>query len=326
MTHETVSATDALATPDRAFYDDVIFGLSQRQRVLQPRWFYDRRGSELFEEITTLPEYYPTRSEHQILETFGADISRLVGQGRTIVEFGSGASVKTRLLIGATDPKAYVPIDISGEFLRDAARDVALRFPLVTVVPVEADFSHPMTLPAGAEGPHLGFFPGSTIGNLLPAEAVDLLRRMAELLGRNAMLLIGIDRVKEENLLVRAYDDAAGVTAQFNLNLLERINHELGGTIPVELFEHKAIWNANKSRIEMHLEASKDLDFLVGALHFEMSAGQTIHTENSHKYDPQSAKVLLNAGHWVPVREWTDKDGLFSVYLARAATQSDRQG
>lgn len=309
-----------------AFREDVLFGLSQRQRTLQPRWFYDHRGSELFEAITRLPEYYPTRCEGQILQVCGDDMARLVGRDRTIVEFGSGASVKTRLLIGATQPKAYVPIDISGDFLREAAADVAQRFPGLKVVPLEADFSHPVVLPSETRGPYLGFFPGSTIGNLLPADAVDLLRRMADLLGSTSMLLIGIDRLKDATTLVQAYDDAASVTAAFNLNLLERINRELDGSIPVEAFRHKAVWNAKNSRIEMHLEAIRDIRFSVGSSVFGMAAGQTIHTENSHKYDPHAARVLLSAGRWVPVREWTDPQGLFSVYLVRAATRSDREG
>ena len=322
MTRMTRPSPDTPVDVDPAFRQDVLAGLAMRQRTLQPRWFYDRRGSELFEAITELPEYYPTRTEREILQTHAADMARLIGPGRTVVEFGSGSSAKTPLLLSAIAPRAYVPIDISGEFLMDSATALGAKFPGLPIHPIEADFASPITLPSTVRAPYLGFFPGSTIGNLLVADAVDLLRQMAQTLGPDAMLLIGIDRVKDEQVLVHAYDDAQGVTAQFNLNLLARINRELDGTIPIEKFRHVAQWNAKKSRIEMHLEATCDVRFIVEGRSFAMAAGQTIHTENSHKYEPHGASVLLNAGRWVPVREWTDTEGLFSVILARAATRT----
>jgi len=304
---------------DPAFRADVLNGLAARPRAIPARWFYDRRGSELFEDITDLPEYYPTRTERAILEGAGADIAAHVGPGRAVVEFGSGSSAKTPLLLGAIDPAAYVPIDISGEFLRASAAALGERFPGLPVLPIEADFLKPVALPAEVKAlPKLGFFPGSTIGNTIPHASVDLLRAMRQWLGEGAQLLIGMDRVKPRDVLVPAYDDAAGVTAAFNLNLLERINRELGGTIPVDAFTHVARWNDERSRIEMHLEAQRDIDFTVDGRPFQMAAGETIHTENSHKYGPRDARILLRAGGWTPIAEWTDPQDWFALILAEA--------
>jgi dimethylhistidine N-methyltransferase len=187
------------------------------------------------------------------------------------------------------------------------------------VLPVEADFMRPLALPKEiANTPRLGFFPGSTIGNLAPLAAVDLLRAMRGSLGEGAMLLIGMDRIKPVDRLVAAYDDAAGVTAAFNLNLLERINRELGGTIPIDAFRHRAQWNDDRARIEMHLEAVDDAEFTVDGRAFSIAAGETIHTENSHKYGPRDARLMLRAGGWTPIAGWTDRDDLFALYLAEA--------
>jgi len=304
---------------DPAFRADVLNGFLTRPRAIPARWFYDRRGSELFEEITDLPEYYPTRTERGILARAGTEIARAVGPGRAVVEFGSGSSAKTPLLLGAIDPAAYVPIDISGDFLRASAADLAAQFPALPVLPVEADFMKPIALPTQVDGlPKLGFFPGSTIGNMIPHSSVDLLRAMRAWLGTGAMLLIGMDRVKSADVLVSAYDDAAGVTARFNLNLLERINRELAGTIDVGAFRHRAIWNDMRARIEMHLEAVRDIDFTIDGTRFQMAAGETIHTENSHKYGQRDARLLLRAGGWTPVVEWVDADDMFAVILAEA--------
>ncbi|HET8613380.1 MAG TPA: L-histidine N(alpha)-methyltransferase [Sphingomonas sp.] len=304
---------------DPAFRADVLDGFAARQRAVPARWLYDRRGSELFEEITRLPEYYPTRAEAAILSEQGAAIAERVGPGRAVVEFGSGSSAKTPLLLRAIRPAAYVPIDISGDFLRVSASNLADEFPDLPVIPLEADFMHPIALPpAIADLPKLGFFPGSTIGNLVPRTSVDLLRAMRESLGDEAMLLIGMDRVKSEKVLIPAYDDAAGVTAAFNLNLLERINRELDGTIPIDAFRHRAIWNETLTRIEMHLEAVRDVSFTIAGRRFAMKAGETIHTENSHKYGPRDARMLLLAGEWTPVAEWTDMDDRFALLLAEA--------
>ncbi len=309
-------------TVDPAFRNDVLAGLRTRPRAIPARWFYDRAGSELFEAITTLPEYYPTRVETALLEAHCGDVARLTGLGRAVVEFGSGSSLKTPHLLRAAAPSAYVPIDISGDFLRASSAALQRDFPRLPIHPLEADFMLPFSLPEGVAAlPKLGFFPGSTIGNLIARSAVDLLRRMRGALGAGAMLLIGMDRVKDEGTLVSAYDDAAGVTARFNMNLLVRINRELGGTVPLDAFAHRARWNDHYGRIEMHLEATRDMAFSVSGEDFAMAAGETIHTENSHKYGPRDARMLLRAGGWSPVAEWTDAADQFALILAEARPQ-----
>ncbi|WP_066810253.1 L-histidine N(alpha)-methyltransferase [Sphingomonas asaccharolytica] len=317
LKQEIEDGTRSFADP--AFRADVIDGLARRPRAIPARWFYDHRGSELFEAITELPEYYPTRTETALLRSVAEEIAERVGPGRAVVEFGSGSSTKTPIVLKALDPSAYVPIDISGDFLRESSRALAERFPGLPVFPVEADFLKPIALPQQVRAaPKLGFFPGSTIGNMIPLSSTDLLRAMRASLGQGAMLLIGMDRIKDVGVLERAYDDAAGVTAQFNLNLLERINRELDGTIPVEAFRHRAIWNDDRARIEMHLEAVRDVLFTVEDRPFEMAAGETIHTENSHKYGPRDARLLLRSGGWTPIAEWTDPCDQFALYLAEA--------
>jgi L-histidine Nalpha-methyltransferase len=308
-----------VGSPNPAFRADVLAGLSARPRAIPARWFYDRRGSELFEAITRLPEYYLTRVERSILTAHAAEVAALTGSGCVVVEFGSGSSAKTPLLLSAVAPSAYVPIDISGEFLRDSAAALAKQFPDLPIHAVEGDFLHALELPPSAgNARRLGFFPGSTIGNMTAAAAVDLLRAMADTLGQGSKLLIGIDRIKPANVLIPAYDDAQGVTAEFNLNLLHRINRELDGTLPVGAFRHVARWNDTEARIEMHLEATRDVSFTVDGHPFAMSKGKTIHTENSHKYGARDARLLLRAGAWTPVAEWTDRDGLFALILAEA--------
>ncbi len=304
---------------DPAFRADVLAGLAARPRAIPARWFYDHRGSELFEAITDLPEYYPTRTERALLEACTPQVAQQVGAGRAVVEFGSGSSAKTPLLLAAVDPAAYVPIDISGDFLRESASALGQRFPGLPVHPVEADFTHPIALPAAiGTAPRLGFFPGSTIGNLTPPAAIDLLRAMVGTLGQGAMLLIGMDRIKPTEILVPAYEDAQGVTAAFNVNLLTRINRELGGDIPVDAFAHVACWNDAEARIEMHLEATRDVAFAIDGQSFAIGAGETIHTENSHKYDARGARLLLAAGGWTTIAEWTDPADQFAILLAEA--------
>ncbi len=304
---------------DLAFRADVLAGLAEEQKAIPARWFYDDAGSRLFEDITQLPEYYPTRAETEILQTRAAEIAGLIGPGRAVVEFGSGSSVKTPLLLSAIGPSAYVPLDIAGDFLRASSAALADKFPGLPVYPVEADFMRRVELPAEVEGlPKLGFFPGSTIGNMIARTATDLLRSMRETLGTGALLLIGMDLVKDESTLIAAYDDAAGVTARFNLNLLERINRELGGDIPVDAFAHQARWNDPFARIEMHLVAREDVVFTVSGQRFTMAAGETIHTENSHKFTKRSGQMLLAAGGWEPRARWTDEARQFSLVLAEA--------
>ncbi|MGB3796309.1 MAG: L-histidine N(alpha)-methyltransferase [Alteraurantiacibacter sp.] len=304
---------------DNAFREDVLAGMSQTVKALPARWLYDDAGSQLFEDITQVSEYYPTRCETEILESRGAEFARSIGTGRAVVEFGSGSSVKTPLLLKAIDPGAYVPLDIAGDFLRAAAAELSGKFPGLPVYPVEADFMKRVELPEEVKSmPKLGFFPGSTIGNMVPRTSVDLLRSMRATLGENAKLLIGMDLIKDTAVLEAAYDDNAGVTAQFNLNLLHRINRELDGTIPVKKFHHEARWNDTFARIEMHAVADTNMQFSIAGRPFTMQAGETIHTENSHKFDARSSNTLLLAGHWTPRARWTDAKGLFSVILAEA--------
>ena len=304
---------------DNAFRDDVLAGLSAPIRAVPARWLYDRRGSELFEQITGLPEYYPTRTESALLQAIAGEVAGITGAGEAVVEFGSGSSTKTPILIEAVKPSAYVPIDISGEFLRISAAALQETFPDLLISPVEADFMRPISLPdAVREMPKLGFFPGSTIGNLVARTAIDLLRAMKDTLGAGSWLLIGMDRIKDVDTLIAAYDDSGGVTAEFNLNLLHRINRELGGTIDVSAFRHRAIWRDSHARIEMHLEALRDTRFTVAGQSFAMRAGETIHTENSHKYGHRDARLLLLAAGWGVVREWTDPQDKFAILLAKA--------
>ena len=304
---------------DPAFRADVLAGLAAPIPAVPARWLYDRAGSELFDQITRLPSYYPTKTETALLQAVIPEIAERVPKRSAVVEFGAGSQTKTPMLLEAIDPAAYVPVDISGDYLDHSARAVAARFPGVAVHPVTADFVHAFDLPASiAAMPKLGFVPGSTIGNFVPRSATDLLRHFRGLLGDGALLLIGMDRVKPVERLVAAYDDPEGVTARFNLNLLDRINRELGGDIPVDAFRHEARWNDMLSRIEMHLVATTDVEFRVGGQPFAFRSGESIHTENSHKYGRRGARLLLLAGGWTPIAEWTDPAGDFAVVLAEA--------
>jgi dimethylhistidine N-methyltransferase len=247
------------------------------------------------------------------------EIAARIGPGRAVVEFGAGSATKTPILLRAVSPSAYVPIDISGDYLQLSAAALDADFPALPVHPVVADFMGPITLPSEITSlPKLGFFPGSTIGNLVPETATNLLRRWRDLLGVGSLLLIGMDRVKLVERLLAAYDDPEGVTAAFNLNLLERINRELGGNIPIDAFAHQARWNAMLSRIEMHLVAIRDVDFTVDGQRFHFERGASIHTENSHKYGPRGSRLLLLSGGWTPLAEWADPNRDFAVILAVA--------
>lgn len=304
---------------DTAFREDVLSGLSQEQKAVPARWLYDDAGSQLFEDITKLPEYYPTRSETQILNEQATSFADMITPRCAVVEFGSGSSVKTPLLLSAIDPAAYVPLDISGDFLRASAEELAGKFPGLPIYPVEADFMRQVALPdAVANLPKLGFFPGSTIGNMVARTAVDLLRSMRETLGVGAKLLIGMDLIKDAAVLTSAYDDAAGVTADFNMNLLRRINRELDGDIALDLVAHEARWNDEYARVEMHLVAQKDIAFTVADRRFSMAEGESIHTENSHKFNRRTSSMMLLAGGWEPQSRWLDSESRFSLILAEA--------
>jgi dimethylhistidine N-methyltransferase len=302
-----------------AFRDDVLAGLAAPIPAVPARWLYDHRGSELFDEITRLPSYYPTRTEVGIFHTIMPEVAARVPKGAVVVEFGAGSQTKTPILLEAIAPAAYVPVDISGDYLEQSAEELQQRFPKIEVIPVIADFARPFTLPGGIEHlPKLGFFPGSTIGNFVPWSATDLLRQFRALLGPGSQLLIGMDRVKPVERLIAAYDDPEGVTAQFTLNLLTRINRELDGDIPVDAFRHDARWNDILSRIEIHLVATRDVAFTVSGHSFSFAQGASIHVENSHKYGYRGGRVLLLAGGWTPLVEWSDSAGDFAEILAVA--------
>jgi dimethylhistidine N-methyltransferase len=311
-----------LATPDpqtAAFRNDVLNGLSAHPPAIPARWLYDLRGSELFDDITRLPTYYPTRTETALLHDIMPEIAAAIPKGAAVVEFGAGSATKTPILLEAIAPAAYVPVDISGDYLEQSASELQQRLPSLNVIPVTADFARPFSLPEQiASLPKLGFFPGSTIGNFVPWSATGLLRQFRALLGPGSQLLIGMDRVKPINRLLAAYDDEQGVTAEFNINLLHRINRELEGDIPVDAFRHEARWNDILSRIEMHLVARRDVSFSIAGRPFRFAEGSSIHTENSHKYGQRGGRVLLLAGGWTPTAEWTDPAHDFAVVLARA--------
>jgi dimethylhistidine N-methyltransferase len=319
-THKGLKLVDRDASGvDTAFREDVLRGLSEEQKAVPARWLYDDAGSQLFEDITQLPEYYPTRAETEILESQANSFSDLITPGCAVVEFGSGSSLKTPLLLSAIDPAAYVPLDISGDFLRASAEELAVKFPLIPIYPVEADFMREVELPEAVSGlPKLGFFPGSTIGNMVARTAVDLLRSMRETLGEGAKLLIGMDLIKEKAVLEAAYDDAAGVTAEFNYNLMRRINRELEGTIDVDALQHEARWDDEFARVEMHLVAQADISFAVAGRAFTLAKGESIHTENSHKFDRRTSSMMLLAGGWEPQSRWLDSKEQFSLILAEA--------
>lgn len=317
-----------LAIPDgldgaarNSFRDDVRAGLAGRPKTLPAKYFYDARGSQLFDEITRLPEYYPTRTELRILEDNAAALGRAVPPGAALVEFGAGSARKVRILLSRMPGlAAYVPVDVSGEFLNAEARALRADHPGLAVEPVVADFTADFALPPrAAHRPLVGFFPGSTIGNFEPHAARALLRRFGALLGPGSTLILGVDLVKDDSTLNAAYDDAAGVTARFNLNLLVRINRELGGDIDLAAFAHRAFFNRELSRIEMHLVSRRPQTVTAAGRRFHFAEGETIHTENSYKYTPDSFRDLAASAGWSTAATMTDAAALFAVLVLRAA-------
>jgi dimethylhistidine N-methyltransferase len=299
-----------------AFEDDVLAGLRATPKILLPKYFYDGAGSLLFERITELPEYYPTRCEMQILREHARKIAKLVPAGAALVEFGSGSSKKARIMLRAL-PKlaAYIPVDICGEMIEQEALELRPDFPGLTVLPVIADITRSFALPepARAAPMRVGFFPGSTIGNFEPHEAASFLRNAARILGPGAILIVGADLIKPVKVLNAAYNDATGVTAKFNLNLLKRINRELGGTFKLDTFEHHAFYNRERHRIEMHLASLRRQKVKVAGETIEFRAGETIHTENSYKYSIESLGALARGAGWMPLGVWTDERDYFSI-------------
>ncbi len=300
-----------------SFLADVLAGLAAARKSIPPKYFYDERGSQLFEQICELPEYYPTRTEMAIMERHVDEMVRLLGPDVQLVEFGSGASVKTRLLVDRLEPSLYVPIDISESALRDACKRLALMFPWLNISAVLADFTQPLKLPEFVGIPvrrRAVYFPGSTIGNFTPDEALEFLNGVRGMVGPGGMLLIGVDLKKAKRVLDAAYDDAQGVTAAFNLNLLERINRELGGDFQVKRFRHKAFYDEAKGWIEMHLESLFSQFAHVGGQRFDFRPGETIHTEISCKYAVEEFQALAARARFHAEKVWTDPASLFAVH------------
>jgi dimethylhistidine N-methyltransferase len=296
---------------------DILAGLRASPKRIAPKYFYDDTGSKLFDKITEQPEYYPTRTEVGILRDNAAEIAAVLPPGSAIVEFGSGCAGKIRLLLAAMDPapSVYVPVDICANVVEDEAARLRRDFSSLAVYPVAADFSRPFELPAVAmQAPaRVGFFPGSTIGNFEPHQAAAFFRDVGRTLGRDAMLIVGVDLIKPTEILRAAYNDAAGMTARFNLNLLTRINRELGANFHLQQFEHHAFFNRARNRVEMHLASLKRQKVKVCGEAIDFRAGETIHTENSYKYSVESFGALARGNGWAPLAVWKDKDELFSV-------------
>jgi len=309
-----------LAPSEESFRDAVLAGLGHEPKTLPCKFFYDVRGSALFEQICEVPEYYLTRTEIAILEEYAGGIARHIGAHCRLVELGSGSSRKVRILLEALEaPAAYVPVDISRDYLREAAARLAADFPELSVVAVCADYTRPFPLPPlpGPPGKRVGFFPGSTIGNFEPEAVVRFLAHCAELLGPEGEMLIGVDLKKDPAILERAYNDRAGLNAAFNLNLLERINRELGGDLDIARFEHLAFYSAAHGRMELYLKSLADQTATIAGRSFRFAEGERIHTENSYKYAiPEFHALALRAG-FRAVQTWTDRNQLFSVHYFR---------
>jgi len=325
ITQDMPQAASFAQTPGRQrFADDVITGLSAEQKALPCVWLYDHAGSALFEQITGLPEYYPTRTETRMLAEMLPDIRHLTRQPALLIEPGSGSGRKTRLLLSAwRAPLAYVPVDVSETFMLEATSALARDYPEVKISPVVGDFTQGLNVPRVdepyASAVRVGFFPGSSIGNFTPEDAVQLLTSWRRTLGDKALLLIGVDTTQDPARLVPAYDDAAGVTAQFNLNLLARINHELDGTFDLGGFEHRAYWNEAQGRIEMHLVSVRRQRAMVMDRDFAFAAGEYIHTENAYKYTADRFLALAAKGGWAESQRWTDRVGSgFTLFLLQA--------
>lgn len=302
------------------FSRDVLSGLERRRKAIPPKYFYDAVGSRLFDRICDLPEYYPTRTETSILKSCAPAIAARAGWDVALVEFGSGSSTKVRILLDALQlPAAYVAIDICGPHLENAAAALRREYPQLDVTAIEADFTQEVRLPDIVRGKkRLGFFPGSTIGNFAPDEAELFLHKAARTLGQGADMLVGVDLKKHGAILHAAYNDSAGVTAAFNMNLLTRINRELRGDFDLKSFRHRAVYNAAMGRIEMHLESLKPQTVRVAGDVFTFREGETIHTENSYKYSVDSFHRLVNKAGWRVGEVYLDPDKLFSVhYLTR---------
>ena len=318
MTTDTAPAVHDLSPATAAFRTDVLHGLGRARKRIPSKYFYDAEGSRLFDRICELPEYYPTRAELAIMRDFAPAMAAAIGPCVALIEYGSGSSVKTRLLLDALDrPAAYLPVDISSDHLRSAARGIATDYPRLPVIPVVADFTRPFNLPAGVwlAARRVVYFPGSTIGNFTPVQAQRLLRRMACLAGADGAILLGVDLKKDPAVLHRAYNDAAGVTAAFNKNLLARINRELDGDFRPARFAHAAFYTPRHGRIEMHLVSRAEQVVNVAGVPVRFAEGESILTEYSYKYTVREAHALASLAGLRGRHVWTDAERRFSVHL-----------
>jgi dimethylhistidine N-methyltransferase len=300
-----------------AFRHDVLEGLARRPKSIPPKWFYDAKGSELFEAITEVPEYYPTRAETALLSRIAPELAARIPPDAILIEYGSGASAKTRLILDAAPQLgAYAPIDISVSALEAAAASIRRDYPSLVVEPLARDFTRSGDAPAAAAGRRrVGFFPGSTIGNFDPPEAVRLLAEARRLMGEDGLFILGADLVKEVRVMTSAYDDAAGVTAAFNKNLLARIDRELGGDVDLDAFEHRAVWNAEDSRMEMHLVSRASQTVHVAGRAFDFAAGESLHTENSYKFTVEDVTGMAKRAGWTLLERWIGPPPAFAVFL-----------
>jgi dimethylhistidine N-methyltransferase len=307
-------------TTDQATATAALAGLTAQPKTLPPKLFYDAAGVRLFEAITRLPEYYVTRTERALLARFGGEIAALAAQGSALVEFGASDEGKAVLLLDRAQGRltSYMPIDVAREALHDVTARLAKTHPSLQVHPVCGDFLAPLVLPLTADAPGFGFFPGSTIGNLDPATAVSFLADVRRTLGAGAWLIVGVDLRKDVSRLLHAYDDAAGITAAFNLNLLTRLNRECAADFILDAFAHRARWNEAESRIEMHLESLRPQTVHIAGHRIDFAAGETIHTENSYKHSIAGFQSLAGQAGWSAEKLWTDDEKLFSIHALKA--------
>ena len=308
---------------DNDFLNDVIEGLSQNPKTLKPKYFYDNRGAQLFTEICTTPEYYPTRTEIKILNQNAEDIASQIGDNTALIEYGSGALEKIKILLNfLKEPVGLIPVDISEDQLFASAKNLENLYPDLEILPVAADFTKPIPIPGFSHPPkkHVAFFPGSTIGNFEPDLAIQFLEGVTKTIGLDGLLLIGFDLKKDIETLLAAYDDQRGITSSFNKNLLSRINDELGGNFNLDTFEHVARYNENKGRIEMHLKSTTEQTVSINKELFEFLEGETIHTENCYKFTKESFTAMSSKAGLYPVKTWTDDQNLFAVMLLRTTS------
>lgn len=308
---------------DNDFLKDVIEGLGKNPKTLKPKYFYDNRGAQLFTEICTTPEYYPTRTEIKILNQNAEDIASQIGDNTALIEYGSGALEKIKILLNfLKEPVGLIPVDISEDQLFVSAKNLENLYPNLEILPVAADFTKPIPIPGFSQPPkkYVAFFPGSTIGNFEPDLAIQFLQGVTKTIGLDGLLLIGFDLKKDIETLLAAYDDQRGITASFNKNLLSRVNGELGGNFNLNTFEHVARYNENKGRIEMHLKSTTEQTVSINKELFEFLEGETIHTENCYKFTKESFTAMSSKAGLSPVKTWTDDQNLFAVMLLRTTS------